>query len=74
MTAWCRGRIAVLLVLAPIAVTISGQSPPRGAQPSALPVQFHLRTQEAGLDFVHTNGASPAKHLEETMGAGGARA
>ena len=63
MTAGCRVRIGVLLALAPVAVA---------TQPSALPVQFHLRTQEAGLDFVHTNGASPAKHLPETMGAGGA--
>ena len=72
MNAWCRLRIGVLLVLGPIAVTISGQGPSRGTQPSALPVQFTVRTQEAGLDFVHMNGASPFKHLEETMGAGGA--
>ena len=64
MTGWCRARIAALLMAAPIAVTISGQE--------QLQVQFNLRTLEAGLDFVHFNGASPAKHLEETMGAGGA--
>jgi len=62
LTAWRRARIAVLLALAPMAVTISGQRS----------VQFLVRTHEAGLDFVHTNGASPAKHLPETMGAGGA--
>ncbi|MNC89116.1 hypothetical protein D3C83_50140 [compost metagenome] len=28
-------------------------------------------SQQAGLRFQHTNGASPEKHLVETMGSGG---
>ena len=34
-------------------------------------LQFEDITQQAGLDFRHTNGASPDKHIVETMGSGG---
>jgi hypothetical protein len=33
--------------------------------------QFVEITQQAGIRFLHTNGASPEKHLVETMGSGG---
>jgi hypothetical protein len=33
--------------------------------------QFTDITRQAGIDFHHTNGASPDKHLVETMGSGG---
>jgi hypothetical protein len=35
------------------------------------PVQFTDVTREAGIAFRHVNGASPDKHLVETMGSGG---
>jgi enediyne biosynthesis protein E4 len=35
------------------------------------PVQFTDITRDAGLDFRHINGASPEKHLVETIGSGG---
>jgi hypothetical protein len=35
------------------------------------PVRFSDITREAGIDFRHVNGASPDKHLVETMGSGG---
>ena len=38
------------------------------AQPT---VRFTDITREAGIDFHHVNGASPDKHLVETMGSGG---
>jgi hypothetical protein len=38
------------------------------AQP---PVHFTDITRDAGLDFRHINGASPDKHLVETIGSGG---
>ena len=68
MTAWGRARIGALLALAPFAVMLSGQN-----LSGQGPVQFRLRTQEAGLNFVHTNGASPAKHLPEKHFRGATR-
>lgn len=38
--------------------------------PSRLP-QFVEISRQAGIVFTHTNGASPDKHLVETMGSGG---
>ena len=35
------------------------------------PIRFIDVTREAGIDFLHINGASPDKHLVETMGSGG---
>jgi hypothetical protein len=35
------------------------------------PPQFVDITRQAGISFHHTNGASPEKHLVETMGSGG---
>ncbi len=34
-------------------------------------IQFTEQTQQAGIRFTHTNGASQHKYLPETMGAGG---
>jgi hypothetical protein len=42
---------------------------PKAASPG-LPV-FENISKEAGLDFQHINGASPEKHMVETMGYGG---
>src|SRR5688572_27199599 len=44
-------------------VVVSGQTP-------AIP-QFVDIARQAGIDFRHVNGASPDKHLVETMGSGG---
>ena len=35
------------------------------------PVTFRDVASESGVIFTHTNGASPAKHIVETMGSGG---
>jgi hypothetical protein len=35
------------------------------------PVRFTDVTRESGVSFHHINGASPDKHLVETMGSGG---
>ena len=43
-------------------------SSPEAPAPS---VSFQNIASAAGLDFVHINGASPDKHLVETMGSGG---
>ena len=43
-------------------------SPAQSAVPAVL---FEDITGQAGLDFLHTNGASPDKHIVETMGSGG---
>jgi len=47
------------------------RSGPGGAVPPQKPIVFENVTQQAGLDFRHTNGASPQKHMVETMGSGG---
>ncbi len=48
------------------------RSGPGATPPSQRPpVVFENVTQQAGLDFVHTNGASAEKHMVETMGSGG---
>src|SRR5687767_15604898 len=39
--------------------------------PPASTLQFVDVTRQAGIDFHHVNGASPDKHLVETMGSGG---
>ena len=41
--------------------------------PSAAETRIHFteQTQQAGIHFTHTNGASEYKYLPETMGAGG---
>jgi hypothetical protein len=41
------------------------------AIPAISPPQFVDATRQAGIDFQHVNGASPDRHLVETMGSGG---
>ncbi len=62
-------RVLMMALLAGGGGTLAWQSVPRldgGAS-----VSFTEVGGAAGLDFHHTNGASPAKHLVETMGSGG---
>jgi hypothetical protein len=69
-----RERAAVrLLVACACSAVVSGQarqaSP--GRAPAAMEVTFENVAASAGLVFEHINGASPAKHIAETMGSGG---
>jgi len=41
------------------------------AAPEPAPVRFEAVAAAAGLDFRHTNGASPQRYLPEIMGSGG---
>jgi enediyne biosynthesis protein E4 len=66
---------AVVLVLAVVilsgainAAVVSGQKHPPEASTA---VRFADVTAEAGIEFRHVNGASPDKHLVETIGSGG---
>ena len=59
-------RLACSL-LAVVLVSGANASPPEGGPH----VVFTDATREAGVDFRHVNGASPDKHLVETMGSGG---
>ena len=52
-------------VLVASAITVS-----TAANDAPIP-QFADVTRQAGITFQHTNGASPDKHLVETMGSGG---
>jgi hypothetical protein len=72
-----RAVSALAVMCLPAAITLQGQrrgapvpqAPPRTfSQPAVL---FEDITRRAGLDFQHTNGASPEKHIVETMGSGG---
>jgi enediyne biosynthesis protein E4 len=64
---------AGLLVAAAFAIgTSSAVGLSRSARPDPeAPVRFTEISREAGLDFHHINGASPDKHLAETIGSGG---
>jgi hypothetical protein len=46
-------------------------SPLHGQHNSAPMVRFTNVSHESGIDFRHVNGASPDKHLVETIGSGG---
>ncbi len=52
---------------------INAAAPGGQAYPTAqtATLRFTDATREAGIDFRHVNGASPDKHLVETMGSGG---
>ena len=55
--------LSSLLVLSSLAASYSN---------SDYPVQFVEVTQDAGIHWIHENGATPEKFLIETMGGGGA--
>jgi hypothetical protein len=55
-------RLAAALTLAAAATVLAADAPPP---------RFVDATREAGIAFTHVNGASPDKHLVETMGSGG---
>ena len=42
-----------------------------GQKQTATTIRFTDATRDAGIDFRHVNGASPDKHLVETIGSGG---
>src|SRR5260370_8667123 len=60
--------LAPILVFA-LAILLIGKTG-IGATPEASTVQFRDVTQQAGLRFVHNNGAFGKKFLPETMGPG----
>ena len=53
-----------------VSVTIAAATVTLAATDTGLP-QFVEITRQAGIVFQHINGASPEKHLVETMGSGG---
>ena len=63
-----KGLLAVLFVfaLATLLTVRTGVS----AAPETSSIQFHDVTQQAGIRFVHNNGAFGKKYLPETMGPG----
>jgi hypothetical protein len=66
-------RLCLCLVscLAAAAVLHGRQRGDAVNSPASSPAVFENVAREAGLDFKHTNGASPEKHMVETMGSGG---
>ena len=61
-------KSALLLVLLLYACGPRNTAPPRNAAPPS--VSFTDVTREAGIDFVHHNGATGKMFLPETMGSG----
>ena len=64
-------RLVYLLAAASLIDVILSSSIGNGQTRAATTVRFTDVTRDAGLDFDHVNGASPAKHLVETIGSGG---
>ncbi len=62
--------VALTAVLA-VAGFLPGLLSARQSGPLPAPGPFHEVAAAAGVSFRHTNGASPDKHLIETMGSGG---
>src|SRR5438046_9572272 len=60
--------LAAILVLA-LAIILAGKTG-IGATPETSTIQFRDVTQQAGIRFVHNNGAFGKKFLPETMGPG----
>jgi hypothetical protein len=65
-----RNRALVFILLA-AALSVAEQRREVKAAPSEAPVSFRNISRQAGVTFRNTNGASPLKHLPETMGSGG---
>jgi len=62
--------VAVIVTVA-IAAVVNGQAPSGGVSATGVAVRFTEISHEAGVDFLHVNGASADKHLVETIGSGG---
>ena len=68
-----RARLVLTISCVVAATSLQGLQRSTNDQPAAdvPPVVYEDITQQSGLDFRHTNGASPDKHIVETMGSGG---
>lgn len=62
--------VAWMPLVAAAAVVVGAQSSAQTSRAREAEVVFTSVTTEAGVDFAHTNGASPDKFLVETMGSG----
>ena len=61
---------AAAALMAQAATAYQGGGPRASAQSLGALVAFTDLSRAAGLHFTHINGASPEKHLVETMGSG----
>ena len=68
MKRWLHPLVALLMTAAINSNVVTGQKYTPDGSTTA---RFTEITREAGVDFHHINGASPDKHLVETMGSGG---
>jgi hypothetical protein len=69
-----RCAVSRLFATCLMSAVISGQQRPAPTQRASTvspAVNFENAAESTGLVFQHTNGASPAKHIAETMGSGG---
>ena len=64
-----QGKVIVLLMLAVLTFESSARS--QSSNPaSATPVVFEDVTKKSGINWIHNNAQSAARHLPETVGAG----
>ena len=68
MKRWLHPLVALLMTAAINSNVVTGQKYTPDGSTTA---RFTEITREAGVDFHHINGASPDKHLIETIGSGG---
>ncbi len=66
------GVVAVIVAIGvDIAVAANGQTSGKAVAAAGAAVRFTEISHDAGVDFLHVNGASADKHLVETIGSGG---
>jgi hypothetical protein len=63
--------VVAVTVAVGIAAVVHGQAPSSTVTAAGAAVRFTEISHEAGVDFLHVNGASADKHLVETIGSGG---
>src|SRR5687767_4204372 len=68
-----RGRLGALIIALILcaAIDIAVTAGQKYAPEQRAAIRFTDATREAGVEFKHVNGASPDKHLAETIGSGG---
>ena len=64
------GALIIALILS-AAIDIAVTAGQKYAPEQRAAIRFTDATREAGVEFKHVNGASPDKHLAETIGSGG---
>lgn len=71
MKAIQKGALSLLALVSVLGIHCGPAPAPPRAKVVAAPFAFMDATEEAGIDFSHTNGATGRKYMPETIGSGG---